>query len=605
MATSVSSTSSAATATNANGANYNITGAISGLDDASIIQAMLAVEKAPLTTIANQQTALQSQQTAWEQLRTLLTTLDTKVQQFTVWNQGGARAATSSNTSVLTASSGSNTVAGTYQVTVNQLATDTVATSTAAMGRQLTSADLGTALTSLPLPGTVSSGTTGIVVDGTIVHATIDGSGTLGDALTAMQTAIQAQLQQTDPTATVTASISGNRVSFAVSGATSAHSVAFGAGGDTSNAAAIFGLTGVSSTTYGTSTGSLSGTSALGVAQAAPVLDQAGLSASMAAASTGTLSVNGAQIAYDTSKDSLTSIITKINSSAAGVVASLDRTNDKLVLTSKTGGATPITIQDTGPLAAALNLATDSTAGQTLGQQASITIDGRTYTSDTDTFSNALDGIKISVLSKGTSTLTISPDATATTTAAQGVVDAYNALADALDTMTANGANATQGPLADNSSVRDLALSLRSTIMGFSSAGSFTSLADLGISTGAIGSKVGTTTRLQLDTTKLSDAITSDPNAVATLFSSIMKPLDTSIRGWTDYGKVIDSAEQDITSQLTDLSNRQTDVNQRVAIRQAALEAQFAQMESTLAQLQTTTNSLANTVAQQNKSSTG
>ena len=602
MATSVSPTSSATTSTNANGANYNITGAISGLDDASIIQAMLAVEKAPLTTIANQRTVLQSQQTAWEQLRTLLTTLDTKVQQFTVWNQGGARAATSSNTSVLTASSGTSTVAGTYQVTVGQLATDTVATSTAAMGRQLSGADLATAMTSLPLAGTVSSGTTGIVVDGTIVHATIDGSGTLGGALTAMQSAIQAQLQKTDPSATVSVSVTGNRVAFSVSGATSAHSVAFGAGGDTSNAAAIFGLSGVSSATFGTATASLSGTSALGVVQVSPVLDQAGLAATLPAASTGTLSVNGAQIAYDSSKDSLTSLIAKINSSSAGVVASLDRTNDRLVLTSKAGGATPITIGDTGALASALNLATDSTAGQTLGQQASITIDGRTYTSDTDTFSSALDGVKISVFSQGTSTLTISPDTTATTKAAQDVVDAYNALADALDTMTANGVNATQGPLAGNSGVRGLALSLRSQITGFSSAGSFSSLADLGISTGAIGAKVGTTSRLTLDATKLSNAITADPNAVAAMFTNLMKPLDASIRGWTDYGNTIDSAEKAITTQLTDLSNQEADVNLRVSTRQAALEAQFAQMESTLAQLQTTTNSLTNTVAQQNKS---
>jgi flagellar hook-associated protein 2 len=331
------------------------------------------------------------------------------------------------------------------------------------------------------------------------------------------------------------------------------------------------------------------------------VLDQAGLASGVPAASTGTLTVNGASISYDTSVDSLTSIITKINSSSAGVIASLDRGSDKLIITSKTGGATPITIQDSGPLAAALNLHPDSTAGQVLGQQASITIDGRTYTSDTDTFSNALDGIKINVVAKGSSTLTITPDTGTTSKAAQDVVDAYNALADALDTMTANGVNQTKGALAGNASVRNLSLSLRSIVTGFASSGSFTSLADLGISTGAVGSKVGTTDRLVLDSTKLTDAIATDSSAVAKLFSNVMGSLNTSIKSWTDFGKSIDSAKNDITSTLSQLDTREADVNQRVATRQAALEAQFAKMESLLAQMQTTTNSLTNTVSQFNK----
>jgi flagellar hook-associated protein 2 len=284
------------------------------------------------------------------------------------------------------------------------------------------------------------------------------------------------------------------------------------------------------------------------------------------------------------------------------VIASLDRGNDKLVLTSKSGGTLPISINDTGQLAAALNLHPDSTTGQVLGQQAQLTIDGRTYTSDSNTVSSAIDGVKINLLTLGSSTLTIAPDTTATTTAAQGIVDAYNTMADALDTMTANGVGQSAGALSGDPTIRGLAMTFRSMLTGFSASGTLSSLADVGITTGAIGSKVGTTTRLTLDTTKLATAIANDPSSVSTLFTNVMTPLDASLKTWTQYAGTIDAAEKTISSQLTALDNQEAAVNARVATRQAALEAQFAQMESVLAQMQTTTSSLTNTIAQQNKS---
>jgi flagellar hook-associated protein 2 len=598
-------TTSATTATNgtsANGSSFNFAGTISGLDTASIIQAMMSVEKAPLTSIATKRTALTSQQASWEQLRTLMSTFQTRVKQFTVWNQGGARMASSSNTNVLTATSGTNTAAGTYQLTINDLATSTVATSTTPLGRQLTAADLTSALTALPLAGTVSGGTTGFVVDGTIVHATISATGTLGDALEAMRSAIETQIKTTDAGASVAVTVTNNKVTFSITGAASNHAVQFGAGGDTSNAAAILGLGGVTSATFGTTSGTLSANNALGVIKTSTSLDSAGMGTAVPAASTGTLTINGASITYDTSKDTLASLITKINSSTAGVTASLDRANDHLVITSKNGGATAITLGDTGPLAAALGLNANSTTGQVLGKQASITVDGRTFTSDSNAITTAIDGVKIQALSKGTSTLTVAADATATTKAAQDIVDAYNAIADAIDTITNNAVNTTRGPLASNSTVRDLARTFRSMLTGFTASGALNSLADVGITSGAVGSKVGSTTRLQLDSTKLAGAIASDSSSVSSLFTNVMKPLDSALKTWVGFGGTIDTAEKDITNQQNALTKQESDVNTRVLVRQAALEAKFAKMESLLATMQTTTTTLNNTIAQQNKS---
>ncbi len=328
MATSTGST------TSASGSSYQFTGAISGLDTASLIQAMLSAEKAPLTTIANKRTALQAQQKAWETLRTQLTTLMTATKALATGGSAAARLATSSNASVLAATASAGAIAGTYMVQVNHLATATRATSAASIGTAITTADLDTNLSALGLPGSVTAGTVGIVVDGTIATATIGDptATTLRQATDAMAAAIQAQMQRTDAGATVTAQITGNRLQFAVTGSTGSHTVSFGVSGDTSHAAALFGLNAICGASVSDSP-PVTGRQALGVVRTTSTLDMAGLTG-LTSTKTGSLTINGATISYDTSVDSLSSIVTKINSSAAGVTASLDRANDKLVLTS-------------------------------------------------------------------------------------------------------------------------------------------------------------------------------------------------------------------------------------------------------------------------------
>jgi flagellar hook-associated protein 2 len=231
-------------------------------------------------------------------------------------------------------------------------------------------------------------------------------------------------------------------------------------------------------------------------------------------------------------------------------------------------------------------------------------VDGRTYYSNTNVVSSAIDGVKINLLSEGTSTLTIAPDTAATTSAVQGLVDAFNSLADKLDTLTANPVGGTPGALRSEFGVRDITLTFRNLITSsMTSSGALHSLADIGVTTGAVGSSKGTTNRLQLDTDKLASALETNPSSVASLLSAGLTSLSTAATGWTKVGGSIDSVETSITSQLKDLDNREVQVNERVALRQTALEAKFAAMEATLAKLQTTTNSLTQTISQQNKSS--
>jgi flagellar hook-associated protein 2 len=194
----------------------SFSGAISGLDTASIIDAMMSSAKAPLTRLQTQATTLTNQQTAYGTLRTLLTTLENAGKDFTVLSAGSSRAASSSDATIMTATAGPSAIPASYQVTVNHLATPTVATSTGAIGSPITAADLGTTLASLPLPGSVKAGTISMVVDGKVVHASVGdpSTATLGDLLSSISDALTAQVQANEggSGATVSASVVGNRL---------------------------------------------------------------------------------------------------------------------------------------------------------------------------------------------------------------------------------------------------------------------------------------------------------------------------------------------------------------------------------------------------------
>ena len=590
-------------------ATFNFSGAISGLDTASMITAMMNAEKLPLTRLQSARTALKTKQTAYGDLRSLLSTLETAAKAFTKDLAGAKRTASTSNTAVVTATATASADAASYAVIVDHLATSTRATSTASMGRVLTNADLGTNLADLPLPGTVTAGSVGMVVDGKIVRASIGSpaSTTLGDTLAAIGSALTAQVQANEgpgSTATVTASVVDNKIQLALAGTAQVHNLSFGVGGDTSNALGILGLTGGGTVALSTAS-ALSGRSALGVTRTSTPLDAAGLTG--LASGTGTLTINGASIAYDTATDSLSTIIGRINASAAGVVASMDRTNDKLVITARTGGAQPMSIGDTGTLATALNMAPDTTDAQVLGTQAQVTVDGRTYLSDTNNVSTAVPGVTLTLLAEGASTVSVTPDVAGLTSAVKDFVSAFNALADKLDTLTANEQGTTPGALASDTDVRTMVMTFRRSLLGNSAvAGAYTSLGQIGVTTGAPGAAKGTTNRLQLDEAKLADALAQNPTAVASLLndaSGAIAPFQATISTWTKTGGRIDKAVESITAQTKLMDERETQMQARLDAKQTALERKFAALEATLAKMQTESGALTQQVSSMNKSS--
>lgn len=570
-------------------------GISSGLDTESIITSLMNVERLPLTRLKTQATTLGTRKTAYGTLGTALTNLLAKIQAFTLTNAGSSRTTTSSDAARLTAVATSSAIPGQYRVSVDRLASATRATSTASIGTAITDATAAGTMGSLPLPGSITAGTVGLAVDGRILSVTV------GDpAVTSLETvideiaaAVQTQVRATDPAATVSASIVDNQLRLTIADATADHDVLLGVSGNTSNALSLLGVAGQRVADFGLGTTTITGSARLGVTQASVKLDSAGLTG-LASTATGLLTINGVGIAYDSTVDSLNTVLTRINNSQAGVVASVDRSNDRIVLSRRTAGAGAISIVDTsGSLGAALNLAPGTIAAQVIGKGAQVTVDGRVVTGDTNAITNAIDGVTLNLLdlSPGASTLTVGVDSGAIKQALTDLVTSYNALADTLDTLTKSLPGGTSGALQGESGLSGLALGLRSLIMA-RVAGPISrldSLGDLGVNSGAIGAKAGTTTRLSIDAEKLTTALDDNPTRVAYLLSQaggIMDPLQARIKALTGTSGVIASGKSNVDAELRANATRQAQMQDRIDLKQVALERKFAALEATMARLQ-------------------
>jgi flagellar hook-associated protein 2 len=712
-------------------------GVVSGLNTQSIIDALVAVEKQPLTALQNQEATLNSQSASYARIGTAMDDLVAKIKAFTVAGAGSSRAATSTNSSVLTATATTNAAVASYQISVDRLATATRGASTSAIGAAVTgavntsltlnnanlaapitagnmavnvdgtmvqvaigdpatatlqnimdslssaiqtqlqttdgastvsasivggklqlsiggnttahdisfgdvgdtsnaatalglktqgvtgvqnatiggSAYLDQTLSSLNLPGSITAGQISAVVDGTIVHYTVGDptKTTMDQLMDGLGQAITSQLaaggvnKGADASAVMTASVAGNRFQLAMSGAALTHSISFGAASDASNALGILGIANTTATNATNPT--LTGTTNLGVARTLGALDSAGLTG-LTSTKTGVLTINGTAINYDTTADSLSTIITRINNSAANVTASLDRTNDQILLTRKDTGAVAMDIADTsGTLASALKLAPGTTNAQTIGLTSQVTIDGRVVTNTSNTVGGAIDGVTLNLVNKDATgqveTLTVGVDQTAVQTALTNFVSSFNSVGDLLDSATATtpgtsgGTAGTASPLAGDPMAMTMFLTMRDTVFQAIGSGNMNSLGAIGLSTGAVGSAVGTTNRLQLDTTKLSAALTADPNAVAKLLDQTTGPMGALLTQLTGYDdptsktSYIQAHVAGIASDIVSLHSREAERQTLIDNYTTMIEAQYTAMETTLATLQSQNQQIA------------
>jgi flagellar hook-associated protein 2 len=325
---------------------------------------------------------------------------------------------------------------------------------------------------------------------------------------------------------------------------------------------------------------------------------------------TGTLQVSlgGASfsINLDSTNNTVAGLASAINSAAGnpGVIATVITGTDgaHLVLSSaQTGASNTIKMTETDGATGLSAVTYDATnAGNytenAKAQDAQFSISGIPHTSASNTVSDALNGITltlkgVSPLGAGatptpTSTqLAVASDTDAITTNVGAFVDAYNAMVKAIQPLGSyDQTTGTAGPMLGDATLSGVQNDIRSALYSLVNTGSSTynSLASVGITTNKDGS-------LSLNKTKFQTALASAPTAVTQLFAGtkgVAATLETRINSELGSGGAIDTRSKTLIKQENALTDQTNKLNDQMTQLTASLKQQYSHLNTLLSSLQ-------------------
>lgn len=493
-----------------------IGGLVSGLDTQGLIDQLMQLERAPVVKLQQKQQVLKWKKEAMMDFRSNLMSLQTKVSDLVLSSAFNSKAVSAGNDKIVTATANTSAPNGTYNVTVNNLASATRVASTGAIGfipvnpvaaTMTSSAEMNTtpgvdvdpnakfadgmAATMLEA-GVIADGTKGITVNG--VYIAIASDDTLNTVINKI----------TDSAAGVTASLSGDKLTLQQKTPGSQKKI---------NISDTSGFLTAVKIAAGEVSGQDNGY-------------QSKLGTSGLVVNSGNLTINNYTIAVDVTKDSLQDVINRINSSAAGVTAFYDTATDTVSFASKTTGSQLINFGlDTTGLLGALKV---NPGAQAAGNQASITVNGTTITRDSNVFD--YNGIKITAQSVGATTVTVNQDTEKAIATIEEFVKQFNSTIDFINTKLAekkvsdpkSDSESKQGLLSNEYLLRNtrqqLQKSISEPVSGLPS--NMNMLALVGITTSAGGKGIIPDGKLVIDKEKLSQALETNAQAVQDLFTN-------------------------------------------------------------------------------------
>jgi flagellar hook-associated protein 2 len=310
---------------------------------------------------------------------------------------------------------------------------------------------------------------------------------------------------------------------------------------------------------------------------------------------------------------SLTGVRDAINKAGGGVTASIVKVTDssyKLVLSANnTGTNSEMTVSVTGDDQLNNIIGYDSSTGTGAMTQnaeamnAKLTFNGIDLERQSNTISDAQDGITLN-LTGTTSTaasLTVAKDTSTATTAIQTFVDAYNSLQDTFASLTkftatatnTDTADSTNGALLGDSALRTIQTRLKSAVTAASGSGTISSLSSIGITTDP------DTGKLEIDSTKLSTALTSNPNAVQTMMvgdgktTGVMTNISNLNTGFLNSTNgTIANAETAVNTTLKGLTDQYNKVNDSINTTIARYKTQFTALDVSIQKLNSTADYL-------------
>lgn len=272
-------------------------------------------------------------------------------------------------------------------------------------------------------------------------------------------------------------------------------------------------------------------------------------------ASGGTFTANSEHAALsvtiDDTNNSLAGVRDAINKANAGVSATIvnDGAGYKLALTSKyTGAANSLKItvaESQAPIdntddVGLSQLSYDPNGAKRMTQtqaakDAAFTIDGIAVTKSSNTITDAIEGVTLTLAKESTATLTVTRDSSNIKSSVEAFVKAFNDASKTLkDLGSYDAATKKAGTLNGDATLRSIQSQLRSIVTGAlkQAGGGLATLSDIGIGFDSTGI-------LKLNSTKLQSVIDDPTKDISTLFAAVGKPSDAQVSFVTSSSKTL------------------------------------------------------------------
>jgi flagellar hook-associated protein 2 len=542
-------------------------GIYSGIDTESLIQKILDVSRIPIKLNNQKSDVLSAKNDAITALKKSLVSLQGKLTSLKSSSFFSSSTASTSDATIATATAVTTAAKSRYTIAITDLASaSSLKTGTATGDKVAANVDPTALLTSDQ--GFGSSLTLGtFTVNGSAV--TIDATDTLNTALGKISAATGG---------VVTGVYNAGTDEITLS---SAGTIILGGGGDTSTFLSRMRL-------YTNGTNSVTSLTTLGTIDTSQTVGSAASRIGNAALlTTGDITINGVSVSIDTTVDTLQNILDRITASTAGVYASYDSVEDRLIFTSKSTGSTGITIADgTSNFASNMKLTT-ATSQLNVGQDTTFTVDGGVPRVSTDNIisetESGITGVTITALqANSTVDITVALDSSTIQKAISDFITQYNSVQSLITSYTATPNDKTEPTdsasiLNSDTLITFLSTDLRKNLSQAYSTGTYQSIFDLGIKSSSSDNLLTIS-----DTSKLTTALATDPSDVIAIFTSLTTALDTYLNTQTT---TIDKEEKR-------LENVNAEIERHILEEENRLIASFSALEEYQARAQKITTFL-------------
>jgi len=361
------------------------------------------------------------------------------------------------------------------------------------------------------------------------------------------------------------------------------------------------------SATATTGTGAVIGSYQVGVTNLASSAQRTFSFTSPTAADT--VTIDGQQVALNANA-SAQDLVNAVNSNSNLDVWATATDSGTVVFSNRATGDTGTNYIQVSDTSGSL---TEQTGLAQQGTNAQYTINGVAHSSASDTITNGIAGVTLSLngltTTTGTVTVNVSPPAPnsqSIQTAVQAFVTSYNQVISQIQTQLSTQPSKTDptvGTLFGDPDLRDVLSNMRQAMYtpGSSLPQSMSSMLNIGVSTGAasgsaLPSQNAINGDLSLNADTLTQALTTNPSGVAAMLKSWSQSFSGIVDTESQVGGTLDTRIQGDNQQISDISSRIQAMQETLNAKQTALQAQFAALEATLSQNQSTASWLSSQI---------